>query len=90
MTPLPRLLPAFCRSVVFACILVAAAAAQASELVKDLAAGRPRKVVVYGTSLTAGGPWVTQMQTWLAANYSGTMTLVNSGLSGKNLSLIHI
>jgi lysophospholipase L1-like esterase len=24
------------------------------------------------------------MQTWLAANYSGTMTLVNSGLSGKN------
>jgi lysophospholipase L1-like esterase len=24
------------------------------------------------------------MQTWLAANYTGTMTLVNSGLSGKN------
>ena len=56
----------------------------ASELVRDLAAGRARKVVVYGTSLTAGGPWVGQMQTWLAGNYSGPMTLVNSGLSGKN------
>ena len=56
----------------------------ASDLVRELAAGRPRKVVVYGTSLTAGGPWVGQMQTWLAGNYAGPMTLINSGLSGKN------
>lgn len=56
----------------------------ASDLVRELAAGRPRKVVLYGTSLTAGGPWVGQMQTWLAGNYSGPMTLINSGLSGKN------
>lgn len=58
--------------------------AGASDLVRDLAAGRPRKVVAYGTSLTAGGVWVGQMQTWLAGTYPGTMTLINSGLSGKN------
>jgi lysophospholipase L1-like esterase len=82
--------PPFRRLSIFCCLLVllpffaVSTVAQASELVRDLAAGRSRKVVVYGTSLTAGGPWVGQMQTWLAANYSGTMTLVNSGLSGKN------
>ena len=58
--------------------------ARGSGLLRELAAGRPRKVVVYGTSLTAGGPWVGQMQTWIAGNYSGPMTVVNSGLSGKN------
>lgn len=40
--------------------------------------------MVYGTSLTAGGPWVGQMQSWLTANYPGALTIVNSGLSGKN------
>lgn len=49
-----------------------------------LAAGEPQKVVVYGTSLTAGGPWVGQMQDWLTNTYAGTLTLINSGLSGKN------
>ncbi len=60
------------------------ATSMASDLLRDLAAGRSRKVVVYGTSLTAGGPWVGQMQSWLVANYSGTATIVNSGLSGLN------
>ncbi|MGV3531296.1 MAG: FAD-dependent oxidoreductase, partial [Chthoniobacteraceae bacterium] len=59
------------------------APALASDLLRDLAAGRPRKVVVYGTSLTASGPWVGQMQTWLTGMYPGTLTLINSGLSGK-------
>jgi lysophospholipase L1-like esterase len=84
MTPLPRPFPAYCRLIILGFILVGSYFAEASELVRDLAAGRSRKVVVYGTSLTAGGPWVGQLQTWLQANYSGTMTLVNSGLSGKN------
>ncbi len=67
-------------------LLIAAVLGEAhgSELLRELAAGRPRKVVVYGTSLTAGGPWVGQMQTWIAGNYSGPLTIVNSGLSGKN------
>jgi lysophospholipase L1-like esterase len=75
--PLIRLLAA-------AAILLHGAGVLASDLVRDLAAGRPRKVVVYGTSLTASGPWVGLMQSWLTANYSGTLTIVNSGLSGKN------
>ncbi|MGV3530759.1 MAG: SGNH/GDSL hydrolase family protein, partial [Chthoniobacteraceae bacterium] len=62
---------------------VAAGPVVASDLLSDLAAGRPRKVVVYGTSLTASGPWVSQMQTWLTGMYPGTLTLINSGLSGK-------
>lgn len=67
-----------------ALILCLIQTAQASQLIHDLASGRSRKVVVYGTSLTASGSWVSQMQAWLAANYLGSMTLVNSGLSGKN------
>lgn len=59
-------------------------AAEPSTLVRELAAGHPRKVVVYGTSLTAGGGWVGQLKTWLAASYPGKATFVNSGLSGKN------
>jgi lysophospholipase L1-like esterase len=55
-----------------------------SDLVTSLAAGLNRKIVVYGTSLTAGGAWVGQMNTWLSAKYPGKITLINSGLSGKN------
>jgi lysophospholipase L1-like esterase len=55
-----------------------------SSLVSALAAGQPRKIVVYGTSLTAGGAWVGGMNSWLSAKYPGLLTVVNSGLSGKN------
>lgn len=55
-----------------------------SRLVRRLAAGEPQKMVVYGTSLTAGGIWPSQMQSWLTNTYAGTLTLINSGLSGKN------
>lgn len=55
-----------------------------AALVTALAAGQPRKVVVYGTSLTAGGAWVGQMNSWLSAKYPGQLTVINSGLSGKN------
>ncbi|MCW1926100.1 FAD-dependent oxidoreductase [Luteolibacter arcticus] len=52
--------------------------------VSALAAGLARKVVVYGTSLTANGAWVGQMTSWLTATYPGQLTVINSGLSGKN------
>lgn len=55
-----------------------------SRLVRRLAAGEPQKVVVFGTSLTAGGIWAGQMQSWLTNTYAGALTLINSGLSGKN------
>jgi lysophospholipase L1-like esterase len=55
-----------------------------AALVAALTAGQSRKVVVYGTSLTANGAWVSQMNQWLSAKYPGLMTVINSGLSGKN------
>jgi lysophospholipase L1-like esterase len=58
--------------------------AKPSSLVTALAAGQTRKVVVYGTSLTANGSWVGSMNSWLSTKYPGLLTVVNSGLSGKN------
>lgn len=55
-----------------------------AAFVSALAAGQQRTIVVYGTSLTAGGAWVSQMNAWLASKYPGRFTVVNSGLSGKN------
>ncbi len=57
---------------------------EAANLVADLAAGQPRTIVVYGTSLTANGAWVGQMSGWLSAKYPGQISIINSGLSGKN------
>lgn len=67
-----------------ALLAAAAAAAPGSRLVQRLARGEPQKIVVYGTSLTAGGPWVGQMNDWLTNTYRGTPALINSGMSGKN------
>jgi acyl-CoA thioesterase-1 len=61
-----------------------AADAKPSGLVAALAAGQPRKVVVYGTSLTANGAWVGGMKSWLSEKYPGLLTVVSSGMSGKN------
>ena len=58
--------------------------ASGSRLVRRLGAGEPQKLVVYGTSLTAGGAWVGQLRDWLTNTWSGALTLVNSGMSGKN------
>ncbi|RYD23343.1 MAG: FAD-dependent oxidoreductase [Verrucomicrobiaceae bacterium] len=55
-----------------------------ATFVKALGAGQQRTIVVYGTSLTAGGAWVSQMNSWLSARFPGQFTVVNSGLSGKN------
>ncbi len=52
--------------------------------VQALAAGQPRKVVLYGTSLTANGAWPGVMSSWLNGKYPGLLTVVNSGLSGKS------
>ncbi|HDR15321.1 MAG TPA: hypothetical protein ENN79_07560, partial [Desulfobacteraceae bacterium] len=52
-----------------------------SRLVANLEAGKTQRVVAYGTSLTAGGAWVSQLQQALDANYPGLATVVNSGKS---------
>lgn len=55
-----------------------------SKLISGLAAGGSRRIVVYGTSLTASGAWVGQLGSWLTANHPGQTVIVNSGLSGRN------
>ncbi len=62
----------------------AALRTEPSELLTALDAGESRRIVVYGTSLTANGAWVQQLGSWLAAIYPGKVVIVNSGLSGKN------
>ena len=49
-----------------------------------LASGSSLKIVTYGTSLTAGGAWVGRLRDWLGERYPGQVSVVNSGLSGKN------
>lgn len=50
-----------------------------SRLVTQLKAGRKQTVVCYGTSLTAGGPWLQQLAAELERRYPGLATVVNSG-----------
>jgi len=57
----------------------------ASQLVDNLKAGKDQTVVVYGTSLTAGGEWTKALKGWLeTVNPQAKVTFVNSGQSGKN------
>lgn len=50
-----------------------------SNLVSNLNAGKQQTLVVYGTSLTAGGAWVGQLQKALDERYPGQAKLINSG-----------
>jgi lysophospholipase L1-like esterase len=52
------------------------------RLIDDLNAGHPQTLVAYGTSLTAGGVWVGQLQTALETRYPGLATVINSGQAG--------
>lgn len=57
----------------------------ASQLVDNLRAGENQTVVVFGTSLTASGQWVTDTKNWLNGLNPGhaSVTMINSGQSGK-------
>ncbi|MDA3799504.1 MAG: GDSL-type esterase/lipase family protein [Kiritimatiellae bacterium] len=54
-----------------------------SQLVSNLEAGKKQTVVAYGTSLTAAGAWVNQLQDSLNQKFPGLATVVNSGGSGQ-------
>ena len=53
-----------------------------SNLVGNLEAGKQQTLIVYGTSLTAGGAWVGQLQKAFDERYPGLATLINSGKGG--------
>jgi len=52
--------------------------------VKNLEAGKKQTLVVYGTSLTAGGAWVKMLQDAFNAKHSGLLTIINGAQSGMN------
>jgi lysophospholipase L1-like esterase len=54
-----------------------------SRLVENLEKKRAQRIVMYGTSLTAAGSWVKQLDAILQDRYPGLVTVVNSGGSGK-------
>ncbi len=54
------------------------------RLVGNLEAGKKQTVVTYGTSLTAVGAWVDQLQVVLNQLYPDQATVINSGSGGSN------
>lgn len=56
----------------------------ATRLVSKLEEGISQRVVVYGTSLTAGNLWPPQLKAAFDSSYPGQVTLINSGGSGEN------
>ncbi|MBN2293741.1 MAG: SGNH/GDSL hydrolase family protein [Pirellulales bacterium] len=57
-------------------------AGEKSRLVTNLEAGKQQTVITYGTSLTAGGAWVRQLQQALDRSYPGKARVINSGKGG--------
>ncbi|MCA9235881.1 MAG: hypothetical protein KDA44_10450 [Planctomycetales bacterium] len=55
----------------------------ATPLINRLEAGQHQTIVVYGTSLTANGSWVSQVANSLNSQFPGQITWINSGQSGK-------
>lgn len=82
---LPRSMPPLFRICVVMGLLMSGTsnASAQSQLITHLAAGQHQTVVYYGTSLTAGGAWTSQLTNWLQAQYgSSLVTAYNSGMSG--------
>ena len=66
-------------SVIFSVILSAVCAADQNTLIGHLKGGRTQTIVTYGTSLTAGGAWVGQLQSALDRRFPGLAKVVNRG-----------
>lgn len=54
------------------------------EVFKKLQSGQPQTIIVYGTSLTAGGMWAKAMKEWFDKEYPNQVIFVNSGRGGAN------
>ncbi len=60
-----------------------------ARFVKNLDAGQKQTVVAFGTSLTAVGAWVDQLQTVLEQQYPGQATVINAAQGGANSDWDH-
>jgi lysophospholipase L1-like esterase len=61
-----------------------AAEPQPVSVFRNLQAGKKQTVLVYGTSLTAGGAWANALKKWFDDGYPGLVTFINSGGPGQN------
>jgi lysophospholipase L1-like esterase len=75
-----KILPAMLATLTLATTLLAE---DSSRLVSNLKAGKKQTVVTYGTSLTAGGAWVKDLDNALQEKYPGLATVINSGQGYK-------
>lgn len=55
-----------------------------SQLVQKLDAGEPQTLVTYGTSLTAGGAWVSQLKEILQEQYGDLIAVENGAKAGED------
>lgn len=70
-------------------VLLIAVAASAGEVLPttcfaNLRAGKAQTVVLYGTSLTAGGAWAVATKEWFAEHFADKATVINSAGPGQN------
>lgn len=50
----------------------------------NLRAGKPQVIVLYGTSLTAGGEWAVATKAWFAERFADKATVINAAGPGQN------
>ncbi|HTJ79498.1 MAG TPA: SGNH/GDSL hydrolase family protein [Rariglobus sp.] len=62
----------------------AANAPLAVNVFKNLEAGKPQTVLIYGTSLSAHGAWAVAVDHWFQKAYPHLVTFVNNSGSGKD------
>lgn len=79
----PRLLVLMCLLIGLASAVRATAPAPATVF-QRLNKGEHQTVLVYGTSLTAGGAWTGALKHWLDQQYPGKVKFINSGGPGQN------
>ena len=64
--------------------LILSVNAENFQFIKKLKNNEKQTIVVYGTSLTAKGPWVSSFQDSLQKSFGNKALLINSGGSGKD------
>ncbi len=70
--------------IVLALVLIGWARGSECAFIKNLEAGQKQTLVVYGTSLTAGGAWVKLLQDRFNEKYPKLLTIVNAAQSGQH------
>lgn len=74
---------------IFAGLLLVTSHVQAGEALPttcfaNLRAGKPQVIVLYGTSLTAGGEWAVATKAWFTENFGDKATVINGAGPGQN------